>query len=118
MYPLGPIFDDCGLNVTVLSYLDNVDFGFLASRELMPDVDDLAAYLRENAWQPIDLWPAANAKLLRERGRVDSRRRVHLVERPDQIVPIVCGGLGSLHAIGLPSFGESTMQSKPVVRRA
>jgi hypothetical protein len=83
-----------------------------------PDVDDLAAYLRENAWQPIDLWPAANAKLLRERDRVDSRGRVHLVERPDQIVPIVCGGLGSLHAIGLPSFGESTMQSKPVVHRA
>jgi hypothetical protein len=83
-----------------------------------PDVDDLATYLRENAWQPIDLWPAANAELLRERGRVDGRDRVHLVERPDQIVPIVCGGLGSLHAIGLPSFGESTMQSKPVVRRA
>jgi hypothetical protein len=83
-----------------------------------PDLDDLAAYLRENAWQPIDLWPAANAKLLRERGRVDGHDRVHLVERPDQIVPIVCGGLGSLHAIGLPSFGESTLQSKPVVRRA
>ncbi|MDQ1448386.1 MAG: hypothetical protein QOC79_1357 [Actinomycetota bacterium] len=83
-----------------------------------PDVDDLAAYLRENAWQPIELWPAANATLLRERGRVDSHDRVHLVERPDQVVPIVCGGLGSLHAIGLPSFGESTMQSKPVVRVA
>ena len=26
-----------------------------------PDVDDLAAYLRENAWQPIELWPATNA---------------------------------------------------------
>ena len=36
---------------------------------------------------------------------------MHLVERPDQIVPIVCGGLGSLHAIALPSFGESQMQS-------
>ena len=82
-----------------------------------PDVDDLASYLRENAWQPIDLWPDANARLLRERGRVDGHDRVHLVERPDQIVPIVCGGLGSLHAIGLPSFGESTMQSKPVGRR-
>ena len=65
--------------------------------------------------EPIDLWPEANAKLLRDRGRVDGRGRVHLVERPDQIVPIVCGGLGSLHAIALPSFGESTMQSKPVV---
>ena len=81
-----------------------------------PDVDDLAAFLRDNAWQPIDLWPEGNAKLLRNRGRVDGNGRVHLVERPDQIVPIVCGGLGSLHAIALPSFGESTMQSKPVVR--
>jgi hypothetical protein len=83
-----------------------------------PDVDDLAAYLREHAWQPIELWPEKNAQMLRDRGRVDGRGRVHLVERPDQIVPIVCGGLGSLHAIGLPSFGESTMQSKAVVRGA
>jgi hypothetical protein len=82
---------------------------------VFPDIDELTAYLREHAWQPIDLWPGANAKLLRDRGRVDGRDRVHLVERPDQIVPIVCGGLGSLHAIALPSFGESTMQSKPVV---
>jgi hypothetical protein len=27
----------------VLSYLDNVDFGFLASPELVPDVDVMAA---------------------------------------------------------------------------
>ncbi len=83
-----------------------------------PDVDELAAYLRDNAWQPIDVWPEANAQMLRNRGRVDANGRVHLVERPDQIVPIVCGGLGSLHAIALPSFGESTMQSKRVVWRA
>jgi hypothetical protein len=81
-----------------------------------PAVDDLTAYLHEHAWQPVDLWPEANATLLRDRHRVDGRGRVHLVERPEQIVPIVCGGLGSLHAIALPSFGESTMQSKPVVR--
>ena len=58
-----------------------------------------------------------NQQILRDKGRVDADGRVHLVERPDQIVPIVCGGLGSLHAIALPSFGESQMQSKPVVRR-
>ena len=43
LHPLGPIFDDCGLNLTVISYLDHVDFGFIACRELVPDVDDLAA---------------------------------------------------------------------------
>jgi hypothetical protein len=31
------------LNVTVISYLDKIDVGFLACRELMPDLDQLAA---------------------------------------------------------------------------
>jgi WS/DGAT/MGAT family acyltransferase len=42
MYPMGPIFDGAGLNLTVMSYQDHVDFGFLVCRELVPDVDDLA----------------------------------------------------------------------------
>jgi len=83
-----------------------------------PDVEDLQAYLREHACQPIDLWPEGNAAMLRARGRVDERGQVHLVDRPDQIVPIVCGGLGSLHAIALPSFGESFMQSRAIVGAA
>lgn len=41
-YPLGPIMEGAGLNVTVLSYMDNVDFGFLAGAELIPDLWDLA----------------------------------------------------------------------------
>jgi hypothetical protein len=81
-----------------------------------PNVDDFQEFLRENAWQPIDLWPEPNAKSLRAKKRVDAKGRVHLVERADQIVPIVCGGLGSLHAVALPSFGESQMQSKAVIR--
>jgi hypothetical protein len=83
-----------------------------------PHMDDVTTYLRDNAWQPIDMWPAPNQELLRVRDRVDDQGRVHLVVRPDQIVPIVCGGLGSLHAIVLPSFGESTMQSARVRRPA
>jgi diacylglycerol O-acyltransferase / wax synthase len=43
IYPMGPIFDGAALNLTVMSYLDHVDFGFLVCRELVPDVDDLAA---------------------------------------------------------------------------
>jgi hypothetical protein len=83
-----------------------------------PDVEELQGFLRENAWQPIDLWPEPNQEILRRKDRVDADGRVHLVARPDQIVPIVCGGLGSLHAIALPSFGESQMQSHAVLRPA
>jgi hypothetical protein len=81
-----------------------------------PDCDDMQQFLRDNAWQPIDLWPEPNRKILHERGRVDTDGRVHLVARANQIVPMVCGGLGSLHAVALPSFGESQMQSHPVLR--
>ena len=47
LHPLGPIFDDCGLNLTVISYLDHVDFGFIACRELIPDLEQLAAAVPE-----------------------------------------------------------------------
>jgi WS/DGAT/MGAT family acyltransferase len=41
-YPLGPVMEGCGLNITVFSYRDSVDVGFMACRELIPDVWDLA----------------------------------------------------------------------------
>ena len=80
------------------------------------EIEDMQHFLQANAWQTVDLWPAPNQKILRAKERVDAQGRVHLVGRPDQIVPMVCGGLGSLHAIALPSFGESQMQSHPVLR--
>ena len=43
LYPLGPIYDGMGLNVTVLSYLDTVGFGFLACRDRTRDLDRLAS---------------------------------------------------------------------------
>jgi hypothetical protein len=76
-----------------------------------PDVADLQSFLHQHAWQPLDLWPDANREILVAKGRVGARDRVYLTARPEQIVPVVCGGLGSLHAIALPSFGESAMQS-------
>ena len=45
MHPLGPIFNGAALNLTVISYLDSIDFGFLACRELVPDLDSLAAHV-------------------------------------------------------------------------
>jgi diacylglycerol O-acyltransferase len=42
LYPMGPIFDGMGLNVTVLSYLDEIGFGFVACRELVPNLWEMA----------------------------------------------------------------------------
>ena len=52
--PLGPIMDGAGLNITVLSYVDNINWGFIACRELMPDLWDLATAI-----------PDAQAELLK-----------------------------------------------------
>lgn len=42
LYPMGPIVDGMGLNVTVLSYENEIGFGFVACREMIPDLWDLA----------------------------------------------------------------------------
>ena len=40
-YPVSTILDGQGLNITVQSYLDSLDFGLVACRELVPDLGDL-----------------------------------------------------------------------------
>ncbi len=41
-YPVGPIMDGGGLNMTVMSYLDSLDFGLQACPDVLPDVWSLA----------------------------------------------------------------------------
>ena len=40
-FPVSTIAEGMGLNITVQSYLDTLDFGLVACRELVPDVNDL-----------------------------------------------------------------------------
>src|SRR4051794_14537925 len=46
-YPVSVITDGMGLNITVMSYDGHLDFGIVADRDLMPDVDELMDWLRE-----------------------------------------------------------------------
>jgi len=43
IYPMGPIGEGVGLNITVLSNVDRIDIGVLGCRELVPGIDDIAA---------------------------------------------------------------------------
>jgi WS/DGAT/MGAT family acyltransferase len=45
--PLGPVMDGAALNITVISYMDSVDWGFIADKEAVPDLWDLAADVPE-----------------------------------------------------------------------
>jgi hypothetical protein len=83
--------------------------------ETFPDIEDFQRYLWEHAWQPIELFRPNNRSVLEAKGRVDDQGRVYLAARPDQFVPVVCGGLGGLHGMALTSFVQSEMQSVATV---
>jgi WS/DGAT/MGAT family acyltransferase len=45
IYPVSAIGDGMGLNMTVISYLDHLDFGIISCRELLPDLWTLNDHL-------------------------------------------------------------------------
>jgi diacylglycerol O-acyltransferase len=47
-YPISVITDGMGLNITVMSYCGQMDFGIVADRDQMPDVWKLLDWLRES----------------------------------------------------------------------
>lgn len=48
LYPVGPILEGVGLNVTVVSYLDALFLGVAGCRELVPEVDHLSRLVIES----------------------------------------------------------------------
>jgi WS/DGAT/MGAT family acyltransferase len=48
MYPIGPIIEGVGVNVTVFSYLDSLFIGVQGCRELVPDIDIIATGMRDS----------------------------------------------------------------------
>lgn len=44
-YPLSVLIDGQSLNITVVSYCDSIDFGLMACRDTIPDVDTIADYI-------------------------------------------------------------------------
>jgi diacylglycerol O-acyltransferase len=62
-YPVSVITDGMGLNITVMSYCGNLDFGIVADREQMPDVKKLIGWLADelDALMPAPTRPAGTA---------------------------------------------------------
>src|SRR5438552_2570546 len=48
LFPMGPVMEGAGLNITVISYMDAVDIGLMVCREAVPDVWDMAADIEES----------------------------------------------------------------------
>ncbi|HEV3227569.1 MAG TPA: hypothetical protein VGZ52_12065 [Acidimicrobiales bacterium] len=71
------------------------------------DLDDVRRELWRHAALPLAMWPHAHRAALHANGRVDDDGVVHVVDSPDELLVIVCGGLGNLHALALHSFGPT-----------
>jgi WS/DGAT/MGAT family acyltransferase len=71
VYPLGPIMDGAGLNVTVISQEERVGVGMIACPDLIPDLWDLAAAI-----------PDALDELVRLAPRPRSRNETGVRSRP------------------------------------
>lgn len=79
----------------------------------VPTLDDVQQHLWGAAALPVSSWPEKHQRAARDNGRVDDAGLVHLVERPDDLLIMVCGGLGNLHALALHSFGPTRAVTRP-----
>ena len=64
-YPVSVVVDGVGLNITVMSYLDHLDFGIVADRDQVDDVwtlmDRLAQLARRSSPRRCSARPASGA---------------------------------------------------------
>jgi WS/DGAT/MGAT family acyltransferase len=74
--PVSVVTDGIGLNVTVIGYLDQLHFGLIAAREVVPDLDSIMASMHE------ELAVLLAAAEERERDQVDDGAAESVSARP------------------------------------
>lgn len=73
--------------------------------EKYPTVGTVQERLWDIAALPITTWPAEHQGPLRDAGMVAEDGRVHVVQNPDRILVVVCGGRAALHAMAFHGNG-------------
>jgi hypothetical protein len=81
----------------------------------LPDIQDVQQLLWEHASLPVEWFPPPRRAGLEGAGRVTRGGRVHLVPGPEDIIVLVCGGLGGLHATMLHCFSGTHSVTAPVL---
>ena len=79
----------------------------------VPDMEEVQQRLWQRASLPLDDWPAVYHEPIAALGRVRDGR-VHLVQDPTQVFVAVAGGLGSLHATVIHSWGATSAITRAV----
>jgi hypothetical protein len=79
-----------------------------------PDVDDVRQLLWGWARLPLSHWPEQHRDGFVKTGWVDEQGFVPLARRPEDVIIVVAGGLGGLHAAALHSWGTTIAQTRAV----
>ena len=79
----------------------------------VPDLEGVQERLWEAAALPVAWWPERHQRAAADNGRVDAAGVVYLVQHPSDLLVMVCGGLGNLHALALHSFGPTRAVTRP-----
>ena len=80
----------------------------------IPSFDDVRDIIFRAAAIAIDEFPAPLRPGLEQLGRVKPDGKVYLMQTPDDLHLIVCGGLGNLHSAMLPGYSNHLAVTKPI----
>jgi len=80
-----------------------------------PDITDVQAYLWDKCALSIDSFRPEYRNPIGNLGRIKPDGRVHLVPKPEDMLVMVGGGEGGLHAAMLHSWGTCLTVTRPVV---
>jgi hypothetical protein len=81
----------------------------------MSNIEDVQEVLWKNASLPKDWFTPKHLEQLEDQERVRADGRVYLTPEPKDVVVMVCGGTGGLHAAVVHSFGTSITQTVAIV---
>lgn len=81
----------------------------------VPHVEYVQNLLWQHASLPLDWFPVEHRAPIEALGRVQPTGRVHLTQEVDEVLLMTAGGLGSLHAAALHSWGATRAQTCPVI---
>ena len=81
----------------------------------VPDAADVQQLLWQHASLPLEWFPAPHRREIEALERVDADGRVHLTQSPAEVLFVTAGGLGSLHATVLHSWGATRAQTAAIV---
>jgi hypothetical protein len=80
----------------------------------MPEMEDLQEALWHQASVDADWLERRHLDQLEAQGRVRPNGRIYLTPEPKDIILIVCGGTGGLHATAVHGFGSSLTQTRAI----